>query len=111
MDEVQLPQVYRATQGGNLLFTTQVLEIPGTAIIWSTSEGWKAESTLELPSGFEHETTGFGIQHLWIYREAFHRYSLYFFIENILVAQGILNEIWVNIGKNGAQLHKILQKF
>ena len=25
-------------------------------LIWSTLEGWKAESTLELPSGFEHGT-------------------------------------------------------
>ena len=24
-------------------------------LIWSTSEIWKAESTLELPSGFEHK--------------------------------------------------------
>ena len=26
--------------------------------IWSTSEGWKAESTLEPPGGFEHRTIG-----------------------------------------------------
>ena len=37
-------------QGGNLLFTTL-----------STSEEWKAESTLEAPSGFEHRTPGLGI--------------------------------------------------
>ena len=30
----------------------------------STSEGWKAESTLEPPSGFEHGTSGLGIQSL-----------------------------------------------
>ena len=33
-------------------------------LILSTSEGWKAESTLEPPSGFEHGTPGLGIQHL-----------------------------------------------
>ena len=31
-------------------------------LIWSSSEGWKAESTLEPPSGFEQGTPGFGIQ-------------------------------------------------
>ena len=30
----------------------------------STSEGWKAESTLELPSCFQHGTPGLGIQRL-----------------------------------------------
>ena len=39
MDGVQLPQGY-------------------------TSEGWKAESTLEPPSGFEYGTPGLGIQRL-----------------------------------------------
>ena len=33
-------------------------------LIWSISEGWKDESTLEPPSGFEHKTTGLGIQRL-----------------------------------------------
>ena len=32
--------------------------------IWSTSEGWKAESTLEPPGGFEHRTIGLWIQRL-----------------------------------------------
>ena len=39
-------------------------------LILSTSEGWKAESTLEPPSGFEPGTPGLGIQrlnHLAIY--------------------------------------------
>ena len=31
-------------------------------LILSTSEGSKAESTLEQPSGFEHGTPGLGIQ-------------------------------------------------
>ena len=30
-------------------------------LIWSTSEGWKTDSTFELPSGFEHRTLGLGI--------------------------------------------------
>ena len=49
-------------QGGSLLFTTKFPDIPG--LILSTSEGWKAESTLELPCGFEHRTSGLEIQHL-----------------------------------------------
>ena len=32
--------------------------------ISSSSEGWKSESTLESPSGFEQRTPGLGIQHL-----------------------------------------------
>ena len=33
-------------------------------LILSTSGGWKAESTLEPPNAFDHETPGLGIQHL-----------------------------------------------
>ena len=33
-------------------------------LILSTSEGWKAESTFEPPSGFEHGTPWLGIQRL-----------------------------------------------
>ena len=29
-------------------------------LIWSTSEGWKTESTLEPSIGFEHRTAGLG---------------------------------------------------
>ena len=32
-------------------------------LIWSTSQGWKAESTLEPPSGFEPGNAGLGIQY------------------------------------------------
>ena len=46
----------------SLLYNTNFPEIPGT--ILSTSEGWKVESTLELPNSFDHETPGLGIQHL-----------------------------------------------
>ena len=30
-------------------------------LIWSTSDRWKNESTLEPPSGLEHGTSGFEI--------------------------------------------------
>ena len=33
-------------------------------LILLTLEGWKAESTLEPPIGFEHGTPGLGIQYL-----------------------------------------------
>ena len=33
-------------------------------LIWSTSEGWKAESTLEPHRGFEHQTPGSGTRRL-----------------------------------------------
>ena len=49
-------------QRGSLLFTIQFPEIPGTHYV--TSEGWKAEQTLEPPSSFEQRTPGLGIQHL-----------------------------------------------
>ena len=48
--------------GGSLLFTTSSQK--SLVLILSTSEGWMAESTLEPPSGFEHETPGLGIQRL-----------------------------------------------
>ena len=48
--------------GGSLLFTSKFPEIPGTLL--STSEGRKAELTLEPPSNFEHKALGLGIQHL-----------------------------------------------
>ena len=41
-------------RGGSLLFTTEFPDI--LVLTLSTSEGWKAESTLEPPSGFEHGT-------------------------------------------------------
>ena len=51
-----------ALQGGSLFFPKKFPEIPGTH--FTTSEGWKTESTLQPPSGFEHDTPGLGIQHL-----------------------------------------------
>ena len=62
MDGVQLPQGYSH-------FEEVVYFLPQSSqkllvLILSTSEGWKAELTLELPSGFEHGSPGLGIQHL-----------------------------------------------
>ena len=37
-------------------------------LIWSTSERWIAEPTLEPPCGFEHGMPGLGIQHLSHYK-------------------------------------------
>ena len=62
MDEVQLSQGYSH-------FEETVYFLPFNfqkflVLILPTSEGWKAESTLEPPSGFEHGTPGLGIQRL-----------------------------------------------
>ena len=39
---------------GTLVFTTKSLEIARKWVILPTSEEWKAESNLEMSSGFEH---------------------------------------------------------
>ena len=62
MDGVQLPQ-------GQNHFEEAVYFLPLSSqkfrvLILSTLEGWKAESTLEAPSGFEHRTPELGIQNL-----------------------------------------------
>ena len=49
-------------RGGSLLFTSKSQKF--LVLILPTSEGWKAESTLEPPSGFEHGTPRLGIQRL-----------------------------------------------
>ena len=54
MDRVQLPQ-------GESHFQEAVYFLPLSSqkflvLVLSTSEGWKTESTLEQPSGFEHGT-------------------------------------------------------
>ena len=59
MDGVHLPQGYNN-------FEEAVYFLPFSfqkclVLILSTSEGWKAESTLEPPSGFQHGTPGLGI--------------------------------------------------
>ena len=55
MDGVQLPQGWSHFEEA-VYFSP---EIPG--LILSTSEGWKAESILEPPSGFEQGIPGLGI--------------------------------------------------
>ena len=58
MDGVQLPQGSHFEEAVNFLpLSSQKFLV----LILSTSEGWKAESTLEPPSGFEHGTPGLGI--------------------------------------------------
>ena len=62
MDGIQLPPGYSHFEEAVyfLTFTSQKFQV----IILSTLGGWKAESTLEAPSGFEHGTPGLGIQRL-----------------------------------------------
>ena len=62
MDGVQLPQGYSHFEEAVyfLPFSSQNFLV----LILSTSEEWKAESTLEPPSGFEHRTPGLVIQRL-----------------------------------------------
>ena len=60
MDGVQLPRGYSH-------FEETVRFLPPSSqkflvLNLPTLEGWKAESTLEPPSGFEHGTTELGIQ-------------------------------------------------
>ena len=56
-DGVQLPQGLSHVEE-----TVYFLPLSSHKSILSTSEGWKAASTLEPPSGFEHETPRLGIQ-------------------------------------------------
>ena len=49
-------------RGGSLLFVTKFQKF--LVLILSPSEGWKAESTLELPTGFDHGTPELVIQRL-----------------------------------------------
>ena len=49
-------------RGDSLLAITSLQEY--LVLISSTSKGWKTESTLEPPSGFEPRTPGLRIQHL-----------------------------------------------
>ena len=64
MDGVQLPQDYSYFEAAVyfLPFTSQKFLV----LISSTLEGWKAESILKPPCGFEHGTPGLGIQRLII---------------------------------------------
>ena len=62
MDGVQLPQGYSHFE--EAVYFLQFSSQNFLVLILSTSEGWKAESTLEAPSGLEHGTPGLGIQRL-----------------------------------------------
>ena len=44
----------------SVLFTTKTQEV--VVLIWSTSKGWKTESTLEPPSGFKPRVFGSWVQ-------------------------------------------------
>ena len=60
MDGVQLPQGYSHFE--ETVYFLPLSSQKFLVLILSTSEGWKAESTLEPPSGFKHGTHGLGIQ-------------------------------------------------
>ena len=62
MDGVQLPQGY--SQFEEAVYFLPLSSQKFLVLILPTSEGWKAESTLEPPSGSEHGTPGLGIQRL-----------------------------------------------
>ena len=62
MDGVQLPPGYSHFE--EAVYFLRLSSQKFLVLILSTSEGWKAGSTLEPPSGFEHETPGLGIQRL-----------------------------------------------
>ena len=59
MDGVQLLQVQSRSEEAAYFITLSFQKF--LVLILST---WKAESTLEPPNGFEHETPGLEIQHL-----------------------------------------------
>ena len=62
MDGVQLPQGYSHFE--EAVYFLPLSSQKFLVLILSISEGWKAESTLEPPIGFEHGSPGLGIQRL-----------------------------------------------
>ena len=62
MDGVQLPQGYSHSE--QAVYFLPLSSQKFLVLVLSTSEGWKAESTLEPPSSFEHGTPGLRIQRL-----------------------------------------------
>ena len=60
MDGVQLPQGYSHFE--EALYFLPLSPQKFLVLTLSTSEGRKAELTLDPPSGFEHGTPGLGIQ-------------------------------------------------
>ena len=64
MDGVQLPQGYSHFTFEEAVYFLPLSSQKFLVLILSTPEGWKAESILKPPSGFEHGTLGLGIQRL-----------------------------------------------
>ena len=62
MDGVQLPQGYDHFE--EAVYFLPLSSQKFLVLILSTTEGWKAELTLEPPRGFEHGTPGLGILRL-----------------------------------------------
>ena len=62
MDGAQLPQGYGHFE--EAVYFLPLSSQKFLVLILSTSEEWKAESTLEPPSGFDHGTPGLRIQRL-----------------------------------------------
>ena len=64
-DGVQLPQGSKLPPHfEEAVYFLPLSSLKFLVLILSTSERWKAESTLEPPSGFDHGTPGLGIQRL-----------------------------------------------
>ena len=62
IDGIQLPQ--GSSHFEEAVYFLQLSSQKFLVLILSISEGWKAESTFEPPSGFEYWTPGLGIQRL-----------------------------------------------
>ena len=62
MDGVQLPQGQSHFEEAGYFLPLSCQKY--LVLVLSTSEGWKAESNVEPPIGFEHGTTELGIQRL-----------------------------------------------
>ena len=60
IDGVQLPQGWSHFK--EAIYFLALSPQKFLVLILSSSKGWKAELALVLPSGFEHETPGLGIQ-------------------------------------------------
>ena len=59
MDRVQVPQSYNHFEEAFYFLPLSPRKF--LVLVLSSSEGWRVESTLEPPSGFEHETSELGI--------------------------------------------------
>ena len=62
MDGIQLPQ--RSSHFKEAVYLITISSQKFLVLILATSQVWKAESTWEPSSGFEHGTPGLGLQHL-----------------------------------------------